>query len=176
MMNARLLPCPRNEARRCIGLWHRHHRPHVGELWATRAVVDGDTVAVVVVGRPVSPELEKQGAWEVTRLAVGPLAPRNTASHLLGCAWRHARDYGCRRLVSYTRIDEEGTCYLAAGWVPVSVVRGREHTTGNRQSRWLPGFFQSSTETIDRVRWEIGPDAAESRVDIRFERSRRRSQ
>lgn len=160
-----MFPCSRKEAQRCVELWHSHHDPHVGELWTSRAVVDDVTVAVVVIGRPVSPELDEQGAWEVTRLAVGPCAPKFTASRCLACAWTVARAYGCRRLVSYTRVDEEGTCYRAAGWVAVATVKGRPHDTGNRKNRWLPGFYEPSTEVIDRVRWEIGPDAAKTRVD-----------
>lgn len=72
--------------------------------------------------------------------------------------------YGVRRLVSYTRTDEAGTCYRAAGWVPVALVKGRLDDGGNRALRWLPGLRAPSTETIDRVRWEIGPDAATTRV------------
>ena len=73
---------------------------------------------------------------------------------------------GARRCVSYTRADERGTCYRAAGWVATALVDGREHTTGNRALRWLPGLYAPSTEIVDRVRWEIGPDAASARVRL----------
>jgi len=144
----RLLPCSRREAQRCVKLWHRHHEPHQGELWATRLVIDSETVAVVVVGRPISPALQRQGAWEVTRLVCG-----------------------CQRLVSYTRLDEDGTCYRAAGWVATAFVRAEEHTHGNRALRWLPGLFAPTTETTERVRWEIGPDSTMDRVDIAARRA-----
>lgn len=160
-----LRPCSRRDARDAVAKWHSHHDPHVGELFAIRALdASGATVAVCVVGRPVSPELDKSGAWEVTRLAVGPDAEHCAASKLLGCVWRIAKAYEVRRMVSYTRVDEEGTCYRAAGWVPVAFVKGRPHTTGNRSLRYLPGFYQPSTEIVDRVRWEIGPDATTTRV------------
>lgn len=159
-----LRPCSRSDARKAVADWHSHHEPHVGELFAVKALVDGAIVAVAVVGRPVSPVLDQAGAWEVTRLAVGPDAPHCTASKLLGCVWRIARAYDVRRMASYTRVDEDGTCYRAAGWVAVELVEGRPHTTGNRAARWLPGMYEPSTEIVDRVRWEIGPDAAPSRV------------
>ena len=158
---------PRAEHRRCVALWHSHHEAALGERFALRAVVASATVAVVVVGDPVAPELRAVGAWEVTRLAVGPDAPHCTASRLLGAAWRQMRIYDVRRAVSYTRIDEDGTCYRAAGWVPVARVRGRDHDTGNRRGRYLPGVDMRSTETIDRIRWEIGPDAECTRVEAR---------
>ena len=97
---------------------------------------------------------------EVTRLAVGPDAPHCTASKLLGAAWRTASGMGCRRLVSYTREDEAGTCYRAAGWRATATVKPAEWTHGNQEGRWLPGLYVPSTETVPRVRWEIGPDAA----------------
>lgn len=71
---------------------------------------------------------------------------------------------GIRRLVSYTRADEAGTCYRAAGWVATAVTGPREWTTGSQAGRWLPGLYVPSTEIVDRVRWEIGPDAATTRV------------
>ena len=149
----------RKAAREGVREWHSHHKPHVGERYALGGF-DGDAlVAVVVVSRPVAPALAEAGCLEVTRLAVGPDAPHCAASRLLGAAWKIAKVIGCRRMVSYTREDEEGTCYRAAGWVPTAVTKGREHTTGNRATRWLPGLYEPSTEIVDRVRWEIGPDA-----------------
>lgn len=79
-------------------------------------------------------------------------------------AWRCAEAQGVHRLISYTRVDEPGTCYRAAGWVAVALVDGREWDTGNKADRWLPGLYQPTTETVDRVRWEIGPSAAITRV------------
>lgn len=102
----------------------------------------------------------------MTRLAVKTGAPHCTASQLLGAAWRIARVFGVRRLVSYTRVDEPGTCYRAAGWVATARVRGRAHDTGNRKTRWLPGMYEPSTEIVNRIRWEIGPDASTDRVDV----------
>jgi len=62
---------------------------------------------------------------------------------------------GVRRMVSYTRADEHGTCYRAAGWKPVATVDGRGWTTGNKAARWLPGLYEPTTEIVDRMRWEI---------------------
>lgn len=162
----RVLPCSRAEHRRCVALWHRTHAPALGERFALRLVDGGESVAVVVVGEPVAPEFQRLGVWEVTRLAVGPDAPHCAATRLLGAAWRQMRIYDVRRAVSYTRVDEDGTCYRAAGWVATALVEGRPHTTGNRALRFLPGLgFESySTEIVDRVRWEIGPDAVTTRV------------
>ncbi len=66
---------------------------------------------------------------------------------------------GVRLGISYTRVDERGSCYLAANWIPVGLTVGRQHDTGNRDRAWLPGFYEPSTEIIDRVRWERGSEA-----------------
>lgn len=150
-----LLPCSHADARAAVARWHSHHKPQVGERIAIGAHVDGALVAVVVVGRPVAPSLAADPACEeVTRLAVGPDAPHCTASLLLGAAWRSRAACGIRRLISYTRIDEAGTCYRAAGWVPTAIGVGREWTSGNKSARWLPGLYVPSSEVVDRVRWE----------------------
>lgn len=155
-----IVPITRAEAQKMVDEWHSHHDPHQGEKLALGWMDEsGRLVACVVAGRPVAGPLDIRTTWEVIRLCVGPHAPRYAASRLLGALGRAAEACGVRRLVSYTRIDETGTCYLASGWHPTARVKGREHTTGNRAQRWLPGLYEPSTEIIDRVRWERGYDA-----------------
>jgi len=151
-----LQPVTQREAWNIIDEWHSHHKPPVGSLYQIGAYFDGFSVGVVVVGRPVSGGLP----WpilEVTRLCTN--GHKNAASRLLGAAWCAARAMGCRRMVSYTRDDERGTCCQAASWLKCAEVKGRPWNTGNKANRWLPGMYQPTTEIVDRVRWEIGPDA-----------------
>lgn len=155
-----LRPATRAESREAVRAWHSHHKAHVGEIVAIGACVAGALVAVVVVGRPVAPALASAGVLEVTRLAVGPDAPHCMASKLLGAAWRTASGMGCRRLVSYTREDEAGTCYRAAGWRATATVKPDAWDHGNQIARWLPGLYVPGAEIVARVRWEIGPDAS----------------
>lgn len=159
----RIHPVTRKVQRSAVALWHSHHRRSTpGERLALGAsvgpIVGGQLVAVVVLGTPAW-ALDDGACWEVVRLACGPDAPKYTASRLLGAAGRVMDAAGVTLQVSYTRVDERGSCYLAANWIPVEVVRGREHTTGNRTARWLPGLYDPGTEIVDRVRWERGPRA-----------------
>lgn len=87
------------------------------------------------------------------------------ASRILGSLWGAARSLGFTRLVSYTRVDEAGTSYKAAGWVAAHRTKGREWGETNKPGRWLPGLFEPTTETVDRIRWELGPNAAKTRVE-----------
>lgn len=152
-------PVTRKVQRLAVAQWHSHHaRSTPGERLALGASVDRQLVAVTVMGTPPQ-GLDDGSCWEVARLACGPQAPKYTASRLLGAAARVMDAAGVTLQISYTRIDERGSCYLAAGWRPVEIVSGREHTTGNRSLRWLPGLYDPGTEIIDRVRWERGPRA-----------------
>lgn len=153
-------PITRAAARAVVAKWHSHHTAHVGETLALGWFVAGDPVACVVMGRPSARLLDDGVTWEVTRLCIGPDAPPCAASRLLGAASRAAEACGVRRLISYTRIDERGTCYKAANWHPAAVIAGREWSGSNKPGRWLPGLYTPSTEIVDRVRWERGPDAA----------------
>ncbi|MCA9607900.1 MAG: hypothetical protein KC619_19960 [Myxococcales bacterium] len=151
----------RDVGRAFVARHHSHHRAHVGHRVSLGAFVAGELVAVVVLGNPVAGPLDDGATWEVTRHCCGPMAPRYAASRLLGHATRLGFAAGLTRLVSYTRVDERGSCYLAANWTPVEVISGRPHDSGNRAARWLPGLEDAvrTTEVIDRVRWEIGPRA-----------------
>lgn len=65
--------------------------------------------------------------------------------------------------------------YRAASWRSCALTIGREHTTGNRSARWLPGLeAETTTEIIDRVRWERGPDAAPEAAAIVWNASTKR--
>lgn len=166
----RIHPVTRKVQRSAIARWHSHHRRSTpGERLALGASVGEELVAVVVLGTPAW-ALDDGACWEVVRLACGPDAPKYTASRLLGAAGRVMDAAGVTLQVSYTRVDERGSCYLAANWIPVEVVRGREHATGNRTARWLPGLYDPGTEIVDRVRWERGPRAADRGADWDGER------
>jgi len=148
-----LRPLTLLEANRAVTLWHSHHKPVRGHRFSIGAHVGGELVGAVIVGRPVAAGLQDGLTAEVTRLVTNGHA--HAASRLLGAAWRACRAMGFTRLVSYTRKDEAGTCYRAAGWLVVAEVNGREWQTGNKALRWLPGMYAPTTEIIDRTRWQI---------------------
>lgn len=157
----RLIPITLKRAQEVVREWHSHHDPMIGHMWSTGVIDDRDELlGVVVVGRPVAPGLQDGFTLEVTRLCCKG-GNNHAASRLLGAATTAAESRGIRFLVSYTRIDEEGISYKAAGWVAhPDVVKGRDHVTGNRALRWLPGFYEPTTEKIDRIRWEWRPPQA----------------
>lgn len=157
----RIVPIDLETAQRMVTEHHRHHKKPRGHLFSIGATVDDDLAGAVIVGRPVAQALQDGFTWEVTRLACRGLElDKNVASKLLGAAATASFARGIRLLVSYTRKDEDGTCYKAAGWVPVADVKGRGWDSGNKDQRWLPGLYEPTTEIVDRVRWEKRPTEA----------------
>lgn len=81
---------------------------------------------VVLLGIPASYILAQRGFLEVRRLCLGPGAPKNSASYLLGWATRWAKANGYPRVVSYADPSAEregcpgdkhrGQIYLAANF------------------------------------------------------------
>lgn len=145
-------PVSLKEGNRLVGLWHSHHKRVRIHKFCIGAFVDDAEVGVVIVGTPVAQALNNGTTFEVTRLCTN--GSPNAASRLLGAAWKASKAMGVKRLVSYTRKDEAGTSYLAAGWRRTAKVKGREWTSGNKANRWLPGMYEPATEIVDRVRWE----------------------
>jgi hypothetical protein len=91
-----IAPITRSEARDAVRMWHSHHKPHVGEKFAIGAFLLDRLVGVAVWSRPVAPGLADRRTWEMTRLAVGPDAPKYTASRLIGAATRSSSESSTR--------------------------------------------------------------------------------
>ena len=148
-----LRPVTLREANEVIEKWHSHHPKVKTKIFGVGAEHEGEVVGVVVVERPIARMLTDGYTCEVSRLCTN--GHKNAASFLLGAVTRAARALGYRRVVSYTRTDELGTCYKAANWRPVAMTKpeawDRRNATG---TLFLPGFYTPNTETVARVRWE----------------------
>lgn len=152
-------PATLREANNFVRRWHSHNKPVKGCMFAAACETRGrDVVGVAIVGRPIAPALQDGRTIEVTRVATpGLRADRRcwgAMSMLLRSVWQAAWALGVRRGVSYTRSDESGRGYEAAGWVAVATTRPEEWTGGNKSMRWLPGLYVPTTELVERVRWE----------------------
>jgi len=148
-----LKPFTLAEANDLVRKWHSHHKPVVGYKFAIGAIKHGNIVGGVIVGRPVASGYNDGFTFEVTRLITN--GENNVASMLLGAAWRASKAMGVTRMVSYTRVDEKGTSYKAAGWKQTGIIKGKEWKFGNKDLRWLPNLYIPTTQIIDRIRWEI---------------------
>lgn len=157
-------PLTRDEANAVVAAWHRHHKPVRQMMFAIAACVGDGIAGVAIVEWPKAEAFGDGVVREITRVATPNRArctrPDGACSALATACWRSAREQGVRRMVTYTRADETGTSYRAAGFVPTAIVDGRRWDGVNKPGRWLPGLYEPTTEVVDRVRWEIGPAAA----------------
>lgn len=142
-------PMSRDEANEFVGIVHRHAGPVVSHRFALGAWVDGQLVGVAMVGNTKARGLHERTAAEITRLA--------TDGTFNACSFLYARCRGvwtamggdATKLVTYTLDTEPGTSLVAAGYVRVAKVRGREHDTPSRR-RTIKGGAQ----LVDKWRWQ----------------------
>jgi hypothetical protein len=139
-------PISLGEAKAFVARHHAHSAAPQGWKFGCGIEDRLGLVGVVVIGRPVARRLDDGETLEVTRLCTLAHA-QHAASILLGAACRAAKALGYRRIVTYTRRDEEGHCCKAAGFTPVAQVRGRSWSCRSRPR-------QDPHEILDRIRWQ----------------------
>lgn len=132
----------------------RRHHAHCGAPAARRfgaSVWNGSTLlGVVSVGNPVARALCGRGIVEVNRLCIRRNVPHalawNGASMLYGWAAKEAAAQGWNKIITYTRVDEDGASLRAAGWTQEARVRGRSWHSKLRARSNVNAW-------IDKVRW-----------------------
>lgn len=158
-MNLVCAPITRDAARTWVRRHHKHLPSFVGWLFGVAVKADGEVCCVAVLGRPVARALQDGSTAEVTRVASRSACPvPHAASKALAALARAATALGYTRLVSYTREDEKGTTYRAAGWRPTGITSGGEWSRPSRSRA-------QAMQPCRKVRWEYGPNAAPA-IDV----------
>lgn len=142
----RARPLTLKRAAQLVTLWHRHHRPPVGGLFAIGAEYGGELVGAAIVGRPVARRLDDGETAEVTRLVVREGIP-GAASFLLARVRRACGPMGYRRVLTYTLPSESGASLRAAGWLCTGPAGGGRWSRAAR-----PRDDDHPTQT--KLRWE----------------------
>jgi len=167
----RIVPMTFAEACAFITAYHRHHPPPQGHKFSLGVLAAGRRVGVATVGRPVARLLDDGLTLEVTRVATD--GTTNACSALYGAAWRVARHWGYRRLITYTQHGESGASVRAAGWRKVADRSPRPgwHTPSRpRRSR---GADQTA-RTLWQITTHDAPDLPSWRDETRDETTRLR--
>ena len=102
------------QANTLIEKLHRHHKKVTGHRFSLGAYRKNELVGAVVVGRPVSRELDQYDIAEVTRLVTD--GSHNVCSFLYSAAARVAREMGFYKIQTYILDSEPGTSLISAGW------------------------------------------------------------
>lgn len=122
-MTLQRIPLELADANAFVRRVHRHLGDVAGHKFSLGAVLDGQIVGVVIVGRPVARGRQDGWTLEITRLATD--GTRNACSFLYGAACRASFALGYRRVGTYTLAHEPGTSLVAAGFRLVGEVKGR---------------------------------------------------
>lgn len=125
-----IVPCSIADAVEFVRQHHRHARAPQGALWALAVALGSKVVGVATVGRPVARALDDGWTCEVTRLATD--GTKNACSKLYRAAWRAARVFGYRKVVTYTLASESGTSLRAAGFRVVGEVKAESWSRPSR--------------------------------------------
>jgi len=148
-MALHLVPIRFRDAAAFVAMWHRHHAPPVGMLFAVGAADDNGILrGVAIVGRPVARHLDDGQTAEVTRTATD--GTRNAGSLLYGACWRAASALGYTRLITYTQAGESGASLRGAGWRVIAQRPARAGWTCPSRPRQ-----QLGTEHMPRTLWEV---------------------
>jgi hypothetical protein len=147
-MKLSLCPMTQAEAKAYVKTHHRHSVVPLGMVFALGAATGESLEGVSLVGRPVARGLQDGWTLEVLRLCTPTDGARkHVCSFLYAASWRATRALGYRRLMTYTRQDEEGTSLKAAGWRVVGEVRARSWDAPSRPR-------DDRDERVPRFRWE----------------------
>ena len=96
---------------------HRHHKRVTGHRFTIAAVLGGEIVGVVVVGRPVARAVDQYSVAEVSRLCVRDgFSDKHVCSFLYARASRAAEAMGFDRIQTYTLESESGASLRAVAW------------------------------------------------------------
>lgn len=114
-MNIIAVPMELKAATQFVAENHRHHPPVYRDKFRIGAMIDGEIVGVIQVGRPVSRMLDNGKTVEVVRLATD--GSPNVCSFLYSRAARIAKEMGYEKIITYILDEENGASLRASGVV-----------------------------------------------------------
>ncbi len=148
--------CQLSDACNLVRFWHSR-LPIIAEgnakmypwvaYWATFA---NRVYATAIWSQPVARMLNGRGWIELRRMAISDLAPKNTASRMLGWMVKDIRKRfpELTKCISYQDTEvHTGTIYKASGWVQTQI---------NRDGGWdRPNRFRKQAQSdAPKLRWE----------------------
>ena len=109
---------------------HRHIMPTNGHKWSIACYDDERLCGVAIAGQPIARGLDDGLTIEVRRVCTD--GTYNACTKLYGACARIAREFGYRRIVTYTLQSEPGTSLIASGWTCEGSAGGRSWNTPSR--------------------------------------------
>lgn len=115
---------------------HRHSKKVTGHKFSVGLydLCFEEITTVIIVGRPVARNLDKDNNLEILRICTLPWVRKNSISHLLSVVIKITKLLGYNKLVTYILDSENGSSLQASGFTMVSVCKNAKDWT-NRPNR-----------------------------------------
>ena len=146
-----LCPVSLAEARRCVGLHHRHNRPPVGWKFGVGVTFGNQMVGVAIAGRPVARGADDGLTVEVLRVCTN--GTPNVCTMLYGAITRAAAALGYAEAITYTLTSEPGASLKASGWIRDVELSVRPTWAPSRRREDANLFGEPVRPTEAKVRW-----------------------
>ena len=144
----RITPITQKKAKAFINKHHRHHKAPRGDIFRIGLEDNnGALIGVIMVGRPVSRNLDDGRTLEINRTCVLD-NKKNACSLLMGAACRAGKALGFHKIITYTLQFESGRSLHAAGFIQEAKIKGQ---LWNKPSR--PRKQQSLFQEYEKIRW-----------------------
>lgn len=118
----RIRPITLKKANAYVAQFHRHNIPTIGHKWSI-ACYDGERICgVAISGQPIARRLDDGETIEVRRVCTD--GTENACSKLYGACARIAKEFGYKRIITYTLETEPGTSLKASGWIDCGICGG----------------------------------------------------
>lgn len=154
-------PITLREANKFVRSYHSYLTHARGCLFCVAAEYNREIVAVAIVGRPSSRQLDDGVTAEITRLCTHN-APRNSASALIRRCTKAAFSIGFHRMISFVDASRSGTAFTAAAFKRVSAVKRKQWHGRN--------FCVPANASESSVKFEV-TTAAYDRGDVSAKRA-----
>ncbi len=146
-----LRPCTIKDAKKYVGLLHRHNKVPIGGLFAVSVAESDRVVGVAIVGRPISRMLQDGTTCEVIRCCTD--GTPNACSMLYGACARAAKALGYHRVVTYTLAEEPGVSLRASGWHKDAMVSAGTWNSSTRSRIQTNMFGHETRPSGPKIRW-----------------------
>lgn len=159
-MNLHRVPVTLTDAKRFVGLHHRHNLPPVTWRFGVGlADCSGDLVGVGMAGNPMARKLAQADPTLIELIRCTVLDDgrdvRNACSMIYGALCRAAAALGYRRAITYSLQSESGASLRGAGFTVAEQLppsRGWDQPSRARYERDL--FGEARTPEGPKLRWE----------------------
>lgn len=148
-------PITLKQANAYVSELHRHNIPTTGHKWSVGCYEGDRLCGVAIAGQPIARHLDDGETIEVRRVCTD--GTRNACSFLYGACARIAKEFGYKRIITYTLESEPGTSLKASGWTDCGLCGGGSWSSPSRprEVEQITLFGTSVKYSTERKhRWE----------------------